>query len=103
MKPLIYGYLRITDDLDDDEVRQMERGLKKLAEAEGFRLGTIYYEDVPSCQDAFNDLRRELKRAQAHHVVTPSLDHLSHHRILQDRMVILLECGANARISVVEQ
>lgn len=103
MKPLIYGYLRVTDDLDDDEIRQMELGLEKLADTECLCLATIYYEYVPSCQDAFNDLRRELKRAQAHHVVTPSLDHLSRHRILQDRMVMLLECGANARVWVVEQ
>ncbi len=103
MKPLIYGYLRVTDDLDDDEIRQRELGLEKLADAEGLCLATIYYEDVPIRQDAFNDLRRELKRAQAHHVVMPSLDHLSRHLILQDRMVRILERGANARVWVVEQ
>jgi hypothetical protein len=55
-------------------------------------------------QGAFNDPRRELKRAQAHHVVTPSLDRLSRHRIFQDRMVMLLvERAANARVWVVEQ
>ena len=93
MKPLIYGYLRATDDLDDDEIRRRELGLEKLADAEGRCLATIYYECTPSRQGAVNDLQRELKRA--HHVVTPSLGHLSRHRILQDRMVMLLvECGS---------
>jgi hypothetical protein len=50
VKPLIYGYLRVTDDLDDDEIRQMELHLEKLADAECLRLVTIYYEYVPSCQ-----------------------------------------------------
>jgi hypothetical protein len=45
-----------------------------------------------------------MTRCTATHVVTPSLDHLSRHRILQDRMVMLLaERGANARVWVVEQ
>jgi hypothetical protein len=102
VKPLIYGYLRAIDDLDDDEIRQRELGFEQLADAEGLCLARIYYECVPSCQDAVNDLRKELKQAPAHHV-TPSLDHFSRHRILQDRMVMLLERGANARVWVVEQ
>ncbi|MGH3569010.1 MAG: hypothetical protein ACRDRH_23900 [Pseudonocardia sp.] len=36
MKPLIYGYLRVTDDLDDHQIRRMERGLQDLAQAEDF-------------------------------------------------------------------
>lgn len=90
MKPLIYGYPRAIDDLDDDRTRQMEVGLEKRADTEGRCLATIYYECTPSRQGAFNDLRRELKRAQAHHVVTPSLGHLSRHRIRPNRMVMLL-------------
>jgi hypothetical protein len=31
--PLIYGYLRVTDDLDDDEIRQRELDLEQLADA----------------------------------------------------------------------
>jgi hypothetical protein len=34
VKPPIYGYLRATDDLHDDEIRQRELGLAKLAVAE---------------------------------------------------------------------
>jgi hypothetical protein len=37
VKPLMYGYLRITE-LADDEVQQLECALEKLAEAEGFCL-----------------------------------------------------------------
>ena len=59
MKPLIYGYLRATYD---NEIRQRELGLEELADAEGLCLATIYYECVPSCQNAFNELRRERRR-----------------------------------------
>jgi hypothetical protein len=48
VKPLIYGCLRATDDLNDDEIRQMELGLEKLANAEGRCPATIYYECMPS-------------------------------------------------------
>jgi hypothetical protein len=100
VKPLIYGYPRAIDDLDDDGTRQMELGLEKLADAEGRCLATIYYECTPSRQGAFNDLRRELKQARTHHVVTPSLGHLSRHRILQDRMVMLLVERGSQRASL---
>ncbi|MGH3568129.1 MAG: recombinase family protein [Pseudonocardia sp.] len=98
MEPLIYGYLRVTDDLEDHEIRRMERGLQVLAEAEGFRLFTIFQEDQPGYQGGFGELTRELQRADAHHVVVPSLGHLSPHPLLRDLMLACLAREADAQV-----
>jgi len=103
MKPLMYGYLRITDDLADHDIGQMERRLRELAEAEGFCFATTFYESQPGHQGAFAELTDELKRAQAHHVVVLSLDHFSPHPILRDQLRAHLEFEANAQVWAVEQ
>ncbi len=101
MKPVAYGYLRVSDDHEDDEIRQLERGLYKLAQGEGFRLASIFYEYEPGCHGAFIELVEELKRGQARHVVMPSLDHLSDHSLLQvNRIMHLVTVGA--RVWIVE-
>jgi hypothetical protein len=94
VKPLMYGYLRVTD-LEDDELQQLERGLEKLAEAEGFCLTETRYEYQPGYYGTFYQLTAELKRADVHHVAVPSLDHLSPHPLLRDQMIKRLnEAGA---------
>ncbi len=99
-KPLIYGYLRVTD-LADDELQQLERGLEKLAEAEGFCLTETRYEHQPGYYDTFYQLTQELKRTQVPHVVLPSLDHLSAHPLLREQLLMrLAETGV--RVWVVE-
>lgn len=102
MKPLMYGYLRITDDLPDDAIQQMERRLRALAEAEGFCFATTFYEYRPGYHGAFAELTEELKRAEAHHVVVLSLDHLSQHRLLRHHMLARLEFEANAQVWAVQ-
>ena len=98
MKPLIYGYLRVTDDLEDQEIRRMERGLQVLAETEGFCFATTFHEYQTGYHGAFNELTRELQRAGAHHVVVPSLGHLSGHPILRNTMLTRLARDADARV-----
>ncbi len=98
MKPLIYGYLRATDDLPD--LQQLERGLEKLAEAEGFRLTKTWHEHQPGYYGTFYQLTAELKRAQACRLVVPSLDHLSTHPLLCDQMLMRLD-EAGVRVWVV--
>jgi hypothetical protein len=78
VKPLIYGYLRAADDLDDDEIRQRELDLEKLADAKGLCLATIYYEYVPSRQDVVNDLRSNVGLRVAESVTGLFEDSLSH-------------------------
>lgn len=74
----MYGYVRIMD-LADDEVQQLEGGLRKLAEAEGCCLGEIRYEHQPGCYGTFYRLLAELKQASVRQLVVPSLDHLASH------------------------
>lgn len=34
MVPLIYGYMRVASEAEDDEIAQIERGLRAFADAE---------------------------------------------------------------------
>lgn len=100
MKPVAYGYLRVADDHEDGQIRQLEGGLYKLAKREGFRLASILYEYEPGCHGAFIELVEDLKRGQAHHVVIPSRDHLSTHPLLQvNRIMHLVTLGARVWIA----
>lgn len=101
MKPLAYGYLRVTKDLDDEEIRQLESGLQKLAEAEGFCLIETRYEYQLGDYGTFYRLTDELKRVQVHHVLVPSLDHLSPHPLLREQLLMRLE-EVGTRVWMVE-
>ncbi|NUL28425.1 recombinase family protein [Streptomyces lunaelactis] len=98
MKPLMYGYIRVASDAPDDEVDGIERQMRCFAEAEGFSYATTFYEYQNGSQAAFNELIQELRRAEARHVVMPSLEHLSSHRILCASMVERLETDADALV-----
>lgn len=113
VNPLAYGYLRVTQDLADDEIRQQEQGLEKLAEAEGFCLTEICYEYQPGYYGTFYHLLGEMKwaavrdgQARRCHVVVPSLDHLSTHPLLRDQLLrdqLLMRLDeANVRLWTVE-
>ncbi len=97
MKPLIYGYMRVAAEADDESILQTEIALKDFAEAEGFCYATTFYEYNSGSHAAFTELVRELQRAEAHDVVLPSLDHLSRNSVLRFSMLIQLESQANAR------
>ncbi|MFD8611978.1 hypothetical protein [Streptomyces sp. NPDC059631] len=98
VQPLMYGYMRAPDDVPDGELTEAVEGMKRFAEAEGFCYATTFFECVSGMQSAFTELIQELKRAEARHVVVPTLDHLSGHRILRDNMVERLELDANAHV-----
>jgi DNA invertase Pin-like site-specific DNA recombinase len=100
VKPLMYGYLWITE-LADDEVQQLECALEKLAEAEGFCLTEIRYEHQPGCHGMFYRLLAELKQASVRQLVVPSLDHLASHPLLREQLVMRLD-EAHVRLWVVE-
>ena len=102
MKRRAYGYLRITDELDDEEIRQLECGLQKLAETKGFCLIEICSEYQRGYYGAFYRLVDELKRKQVHHVVVPSFEHLSAHPLLRAQLHMRLE-KADAQIWTIEQ
>jgi len=90
VKPLAYGYMRVTDELDDKEIRQLELGLEKLAEAEGLRLTEICYEYQMGYYGGFYRLTTELKWGPVLHVVVPSLDHISTHPLLRYQLLMRL-------------
>jgi DNA invertase Pin-like site-specific DNA recombinase len=96
----MYGYLRVTD-LADDEVQQLECGLKKLAEAEGCCLAEVRYEQQRGCYSTFYRLLAELKYAPVRQLVVPSLDHLASHPLLREQLVMRLD-KAYVRLWVVE-
>ncbi|MFC1440148.1 recombinase family protein [Streptacidiphilus sp. N1-10] len=98
MKPLIYGYMRVTDDMDDQEVLQTEQALTTFATVEGYCLATIFYEYDSGSQAAFAQLIHELRRSEAHHVVVPSLEQLADSQIVQALMVDQVELDAGAAV-----
>jgi hypothetical protein len=101
VKPLIYGYPRVTEDLEDDELQQLERGLQKLAEAEGFYLTETCHDYQPGYYGTLYHLTAELKRIPVRHLVLPTLDHLSDHPLLRDQMIMRLN-EAHVRVWAVE-
>lgn len=102
MKPLMYGYLRVTDDLPDEAIQHMERQLRALAEAEGFCFATTFHEYGPGDYGALAELTEELRRTDARHVVVLSLDHVSRHRLLREHVLAGLEFRANAQVWTVQ-
>jgi DNA invertase Pin-like site-specific DNA recombinase len=98
MKPLIYGYMRVTDGMDDLEVLLIEQALTTFAQGEGYCLATIFYEYDSGSQAAFAQLIQEVQRAEAHHMVVPSLEQLAESQILQALMVDQVELDAGAAV-----
>lgn len=98
MKPLIYGYMRVTDDMEDLEVLLIEQALTTFVNVEGYCLGAIFYEYDSSTHAAFAELVRELQRSEAHHVVVPSLEQLADCQIVQALMVDQVELDAGAAV-----
>lgn len=103
MTPLIYGYLRVASETRDEEIRLTERELRRVAEVEGFCLVTIFHDCNAGSYAALNELTEELKRAKAHHVIVPSLAHVSRHPILRDSVLDFLRLYADARVWVLSE
>jgi DNA invertase Pin-like site-specific DNA recombinase len=98
MQPLMYGYMRVSHDADDQQVMRMERELRASAKDRGYDFATIFYEHFPGSHAAFDELIAELQRADAHYVVVPSFDHLAMSAILQNSMLAMLEHDADAEV-----
>ncbi|CAM5264979.1 Resolvase/invertase-type recombinase catalytic domain-containing protein OS=Streptomyces microflavus OX=1919 GN=Smic_52290 PE=4 SV=1 [Streptomyces microflavus] len=87
MNPLIFGYMRVPDDMSDEEAKQKQDDLSTYAETNGFHLATVFYEYVPGAQSAFTELVAAVERAEAKHVVVPSYRELALNRSLQNAML----------------
>lgn len=100
MEALIYGYVR--DDLADGHTAELEDAMYGLARAAGLCFATTFHEPAPCDGTAFAELTAELKRADAHHVVVPSLDHLAGQTIPRDLLIAKLAHEAAARVWTVQ-
>lgn len=98
MKPLLYGYMRVTDDVSDEDVLRRHGEMSRYAEAEGFTLGAVFHEHVPELQSAFEELVRTLQGSGAHHVIVPSMRDLALSRPLQTAMLVRMEYTAGADV-----
>jgi DNA invertase Pin-like site-specific DNA recombinase len=97
-KPLAYGYLRVQSDTDDQTLDSLEKGLKNYAEAHGYELATIFQELASGRFNAWDELLAELKRADAHDIIVPSLDHLTRHPLLRRTLLDRAEYDAKADV-----
>ncbi|RSM62972.1 hypothetical protein DMH03_13070 [Amycolatopsis sp. WAC 01376] len=102
-RPLAYGYMRVPCDVPDDKVRRLEEALRTFAALKGFYLVTFFFEFSCGSHEAFQELIIELKRADAHHVVIPSLRHLARSILLQNTMLGELEFEAAAEVLVLRE
>jgi DNA invertase Pin-like site-specific DNA recombinase len=87
LKPLIYGYLRVAEEMDDAMIRRDEEALATFAATEGYCLGAIFHEYERGSIAAFTELLHALRRSETRHVVVPSLVQLSGNPMLQRTMV----------------
>jgi DNA invertase Pin-like site-specific DNA recombinase len=103
MKPLIYGYMRVSSDAEDGIICGLEHALKQFAEDKGFRFADIFYEYDSGSHRAFDRLASTLRQMNARHVVVPSMGHLSGSRIVSIQMLMRLEHEANAEVYELEE
>ncbi len=100
VEALIYGYLR--DDLADGHSAELEDAMSSLAREEGLCFAATFHESTSGDGTAFVELTQELKRADAHHVVVPSLDHLAGQTIPRDILLAKLAREAAAQVWTIE-
>ncbi|MCX4742771.1 recombinase family protein [Streptomyces antibioticus] len=96
--PLLFGYMRVPDDMTDEEVQQKQNDMTRYAEVEGFTLATVFHEFVNGGINVFSEMAEAVQRAEARHVIVPSYRDLAITRPLQDAMALHLEQTAGAEI-----
>lgn len=87
MNPLIFGYMRVPDDMSDEEAKQKQDDLSTYAGKNGFHLAAVFYEYVPGAQFAFTELVDAVRHAEAKHVIVSSYRELALNRSLQNAML----------------
>ncbi|MFJ9787800.1 recombinase family protein [Amycolatopsis sp. NPDC101161] len=96
--PLAYGYMRVPADVPDKKVHRLERQLREFATRHGLYFVSFFFEFSCGSREGFDELVTELKRADARHVVVPSLRHLAHSRLLQLALCEQLQREAQADV-----
>lgn len=103
LQPLAYGYMRVPCDVPDNRVRKLEDSFRAFASERGLFFVTFFFEFRCSACDALCELITELQRADAHHVVIPSMRHFAHNPLLQDIRRTRLEHEAAAEVLVLRE
>ncbi|GAA2441153.1 hypothetical protein GCM10010433_47700 [Streptomyces pulveraceus] len=98
MNPLIFGHMRVPDDMTDEEAKRKQDDLNAYAEGNGFHLATVFHEYVPGAQSAFTELVEAVRHAGAKHVIVASYRELALSRSLQDAMLTHLSCVTGAEV-----
>lgn len=98
MNPLIFGYMRVPDDMSDEEAKKTQDELNTYAENNGFQMATVFHEYVSGTQSAFTELVEAVQRAEAKHVVVPSYRELALNKSLQDAMLAHLSHATGAEV-----
>lgn len=101
MEALIYGYVR--DELAEGHSQELEDAMCSLAASAGMCFAATFHESTTGDGTAFAELTAELRRADAHHVVVPSLDHLAGQTIPRDILIAKLAEDAEARVWTVDR
>ncbi|MFJ5110914.1 hypothetical protein ACIQAD_09665 [Streptomyces sp. NPDC088551] len=76
-KKFAYGYMRVFSDVAGQEAYEVERSLRRYAEANDLHLGGIYHEFVSGSLDAFNEMVEVLRCTGVGTVILPSLGRTS--------------------------
>ncbi|MEA5366453.1 hypothetical protein VA596_43465 [Amycolatopsis sp., V23-08] len=98
LSAMAYGYMRVPADVPDRKVRDLEQEVIQFAEGLGLYFVSFFFEFHCGSREGFEDLVTELVRAEARHVVVPSLRHLAHNRLLQKAMCERLQLAACADV-----
>ncbi|MBD2828155.1 recombinase family protein [Streptomyces globisporus] len=98
MNPLIFGYMRVLDDMTDEEAKKKQDELNAYAENNGYQLAAVFHEYVSGAQSAFGELVEAVKRAEAKHVVVTSYRELALNKSLQDAMLTHLSYATGAEV-----
>ncbi|WP_239396682.1 recombinase family protein [Frankia sp. CiP3] len=96
IKPLAYGFMRVPCNVTDEKLTHMEQRVQAYAEELGFEYATIFQEWQSGSLAAWDELIHELQRADAHHVIVPSFNHVARNGILRTNLMIRLEDDAKA-------
>ena len=99
--PLAYGYMRVPSDVPDHRVRRVEQAVVRFAASKGLYFVSLFFEHQCGSREGFDELITELVRADARHVVVPSLKHLALNELLQAAMREQLALEARAEVHAV--
>ncbi|GAB4084672.1 hypothetical protein GCM10028784_13020 [Myceligenerans cantabricum] len=98
LEPLVYGYMRVEEDAPPGTLRQIGNELRHLAESRGLCFGATFSDVVDGERIGLRELTEELRRAESHLVVVPSLDHLSEHPGVRAELLGRLHDEAQAAV-----